>query len=309
MNDLHYSKDEIESILTIFTNNKVKLEFETPNKLVQSLEQISNFCLAKKANEVFQNLSTVFLVEFDVKNKTIISTGVGHPFSSIGFCSYPQLNQQLKIISELFSFHPRSIIDLYSSYMIMYLGDSTEKAEQFYYCIDSGILCDITEDSWDDFLGIFNLSDTTIDFLKQETNYTSLDYIGFDLNNELSKISFSVPRFWFFRRIPENYYVEYIKIDPVLQLIYEYTEKEEIFISLQYSCQNQDYFSVEIQVPPLSLSDLYVKMCDYGIIDEDTLNNFMSMEIPKEYINSVVKFRWATKDNFSVKLYLEKLCN
>ena len=307
MNELHYSQDEIENILTIFTENKIKLEFETPSELIQSLQQISDYCLQKKANQVFENLSTVFLLEFDVKNKTIISTGVGYPFSSIGFCSYLQLNSQLKLISEIFSFHPRSIIDLYSSYMIMYSGDSIKTPEQFYYCIDSGILIDITEDSWDEFLNIFNLSNNTINFLKQETNYISLDYIGFDLDDKLSKISFSIPRFWLFKRVPENYYGEYINIDSVLELILEYYN-DEVFVGLQYSCQSQEYFSIEVQVSPSELKKFYRALYEFSIIDSTTFENFNGMEIPSEYVNSMVKFRWKSPTEFSVKLYLEKYC-
>jgi hypothetical protein len=305
LNEIYYSKDDFEKIIELFTENNVKLEFENPIVFLNAIQKISKYCIQKEIELAFEKSKIVSLIEFDIQNRQAISTGAGYPYSSVSIVNDEKIKLHLKILCEMFSFYPKSIINFFSSYMLMN-SVNTNQIEQYYYWVESEMLSDIEKDSWEEVLSIFNLSENTINFLANHYEYLCIDYVGFDSKNQLSKVGFSTALPLLLNNNPSNYYLDYKNLDKVLVLIEKFFGTKNSFISLQYSCQEEDYFSLETFMPPSKSNDFFEEMHEYGIISDDEYQNFKEMNIPKEYINSVVKFRWSNKDKFCIKFYLEK---
>lgn len=308
MNDLeiYYSQEHIEKILNVLSKNDIKIEFEDPLSLIKSLQEIGQISLKKETEIAFFKSKRLILLEFDVAKKEIISSGIAYPCSTMNYCPYPEVREQLQIILELFSFHPRHVVDLFGVYGVMYAGQDTNKVEGFYYWVDRGILYDLVEHSWNDILEVFDMPPETIGFLKKETDNMHLDYIGFDMKNIIRKMAFATTKEWFLYREPEKFYSDYKNINSIVELINNYFPSSEHWTSLQYCPQNPKYFAVELSLDPNYIHNFAKTMYEYGIIDEIEYNNYNEMTIPAEYQMSIVKFRWDDENNFCVKLYLEE---
>ena len=127
MSKIYYSEHEVEKILNIFTENNIKFEFDNPIDLIQSLQEVGQLSLKKEAEISFDKSKRLILLEFDVAEKQIISTGIAYPCSTMNYCPHPEVRDQLQIILELFSFHPRHVVDLFGIYGVMYAGQDTSK--------------------------------------------------------------------------------------------------------------------------------------------------------------------------------------
>lgn len=304
--DLYYDREYIENILNIFSENKIKMEFEDLYDLIKTVEQVGKLSLKKESEVSFFKSKRLILLEFNVEKKEILSTGIAYPCTTINYCPYPQVREQLNLIYEAFKFHPRHIVDLFGIYGVMYTGNDTNLVEGFYYWVDRGILYDIQLDYWDDILSMFNISQKNINFLKKENENMNLDYIGFDLYNNIQKTAFATNKEWFFYRDPYSQFSEYIKINPVLDLLADFFDDDDLWISLQFSPSNQSFFAIEFSLHPSRIKDFSEKMFEYAIIDETEYFNFINMNIPKEYQVSIIKFRWNNEEEFCVKFYLEE---
>jgi len=307
--EIYYTQEHIEQILNVLAKNDIKIEFEEPINLIKSLQEIGQISLKKESEIAFFKSKRLILLEFDVAKKEIISSGIAYPCSTMNYCPYPEVRDQLEIILELFSFHPRHIVDLFGVYGVMYAGQDTSKVEGFYYWIDRGILYDLVDHSWDDILSVFDMPPETIGFLKKENDNMHLDYIGFDMKNIIRKVAFATTKEWFLYREPEKFYSVYKHIDSIINLIKDYFSSKEHWTSLQYCPQNPKYFAIELSLDPTFIHEFAETTYKYGIIDQNEYNNYMEMNIPKEYQMSIVKFRWDDEDTFCVKLYLEEFLN
>jgi hypothetical protein len=305
-NEIYYTQESVESILKIFSENKIKLEFEDPYSLIKSLRTIGEFTAQKQLELTFLNSKKLALLEFDVAHKEIISSGIGYSCSTIDYCPYPQVKQQLGMLYDLFNFHVRHLIDLNGIYGVMYNGSDVNQVEGFYYWLDRGILYDITLDSWNYILEIFNLTQENIEFLKKENANMHLDYIGFDTKNVIRKLAFATNKDAFLFRSPEKQYKNYKNIDAIIKLLEDYFDESNDWMSLQYCPQNQKYFAIEFSLIPSQVRDFANELYERGIIDEREHFNFIDMNIPEEYQTSILKFRWDDEENFAIKFYLEE---
>jgi hypothetical protein len=304
MENLYYTKKEFEKILNIFSSHEVKLEFENPITLMNALQKIGEMCLEKELLISFFTSKTVELLEFNIAKKQIISNGIYYPYTTVSYSPYPQVARQIEIIMEIFQFYPGIIIDLMSNYAVMYEGIETNKVERFYHWIDRNILSNIEENKWNDVLKSFNISEDTITLLKKETNNIGMTYIGFDPKNIICKVAFTTNKTSFLYRDPEKIYSSYKNINSIINLIENYSTDD--LISLQYCPQNKNSVSIELLLHPDMLQQFTEKMYQYEIINSVEYDNFLQMNISKEYENCIIKFKWDDVENFCVKLYLGK---
>jgi hypothetical protein len=303
MDNLYYSEKEFEKIINIFSSHNVKLEFENPKLLCYAIQQISKYCYSKELDLNFKKYNELVCLEFDVLNTKMLTIGKFYPNSSLSICSYPEVYDHLKTINKIFSFYPCAVIDYFGGFAIGTSADNN-KLEKFYYWLSGKILFEIAEESWDDVLSIFNISQKNINFLKWDVNYTSLSYIGFTPDGLLDNIGFSVPIEKFFGRNPIDEYSNYIAIEKVCSCLSNHMEE----ITLQYSAKNQSYFGIEVFFDTVEeLSNLYYLMHKNSVICDVEYKNFKEMNISSEYMKFIVKFRWKCENTFSTKLYLEKI--
>jgi hypothetical protein len=303
MTKLYYTEREFEKIINIFSSNNVKLEFENPKLLCSAIQDISEYCYSKELNLHFEKYNQLVCLEFDVLNKRMLSIGSFYPNSSLSICGYPEVYHHLKIIHEIFSFYSKPVIDYFGKFAIGTSADDN-KLEKIYFWLSDQILLEIAEESWDDVLSIFNISQKNINFLKLDINYTSLSYLGFTPDGLMDNIGFSVSVEKFFDRNPIDEYSNYVVIEKVCGCLSNDMEE----ISLQYSAKNQSYFAIEVFFDTLEeLNNLYYLMHKNSVISDIEYKNFTEMNISSEYIKFIVKFRWKDQNTFSTKLYLEKI--
>ena len=255
----------------------------------------------------FKNSDSLVCLEFDVLNKKMLSKGHAYNNSTLNMCDYVEVIDHLQKIVEIFSFYPGAFIDYFGDYMIMTSADDN-KLEKIYYWLNNTILFDIAEESWSDFLSIFNLSQKNINFLKLDTTYTILSYLGFNADGSTDNIGFSVSIDKFFDRNPQNEYSRYIGIENVIKTIGDMGNIPNL--GLQYSTTNQSYFAIELFLENIEqLNNLYQLMYKNCVICEEEYKNFIDMNTSSDYKRYIIKFRWQNQNTFTTKLYLENIQN
>lgn len=306
MNDLHF-ETQCEKIIKIFSKHNVKLEFENPDSFFSAIKEIKKYCLHEELKEIFEKSNNTVCVEFDILNRKTLSVGYSYYNSSLNICGYPEVSQHLNFLEQIFSFYPAAVINYFGNFGIMKSADM-QKVEKFYYFLDNRILYDLEEESWDDVLGLFNLPQKTIDFLKLDSDYTSLDYVGFLPNGELDNIGFSTVVDMFLKRNPAKQYLNYVHMKNVVALL-ENNFDPDITVGLQYSTKKESYFGIELFLTTVQSKYFYAMLYEKNIITKIEYDNFTDMEFPEEYKKCVVKLRWKDEQNFSTKFYLEKYTN
>jgi hypothetical protein len=299
-----YSKNHYEKIINILTSHNIKLEFEDPTSLVSAVEEIQKYCLYEELKVIFEKSNNNLCVEFDILNKKTLSIGYGYYNSTLNICGYAEVSDHLNLIAEIFSFYPAAVINYFGNYLIM-KSASTGEVEKFYYFIDNRILYDLDEDSWSDVLSLFNLSEKSIDFLKLDTEYTALDYIGFLPNGDLDNIGFNTLVGKFLQRNPNKEYLNYANMEKIVRIL-ERNFDPDMTIGMQYSTKKQCYFGIELFLTTEQAKFFYQMMYDNQIISDVEYKNFVSMNFSEKYKSAVVKLRWETENNFMTKFYLEK---
>jgi hypothetical protein len=303
MDNFYYTEKEFEKIIKIFSSHNIKLEFENPKLLCSAIQEISKYCYSKELDLTFRKNNELVCLEFDVLNKKMLTIGNFYPNSSLSICSYSEVYEHLKTINQIFSFYPCAVIDYFGGFAVGASADNN-KLEKFYYWLSGKILFEIAEESWDDVLSIFNISQENINFLKYDVNYTSLSYLGFTPDGLIDNIGFSVPVEKFFDRNPIDKYSNYVAIENVCKCLNNDMEE----ITLQYSAKNQSYFVIEVFLDSVyELNNFYYLMHKNSVICDVEYTNFTEMNISSEYIKFIVKFRWKDPNTFVTKLYLEKI--
>lgn len=296
----HYNKEEVEKIVRIFDRNNVKLEFDDLNNLIDCFSDVEQTLVTDALKSIFDQSKKVNLVELDLVSKQIVSTGIGYPYSTASFCYYPQLKQQLEIISDIFSYNIRASVDLFGTYMVMYGTKAEKSPENFYYILDRGLFLDVDNLSVFEILKSIGLSNKHIACLRTFKDKFLLDYIGFDLNNNLSKVCLLTSGNSLINSKYKIIFGDYIKFSEIISCF------ENLDVNIQYSPDNEKYIAFEISLFPSMVKESAQKLYDLKIISESTFENFNTLKISSDYQNAVLKFRWNDEKNFTIKLYLEQ---
>lgn len=297
-------KNQCEKIINIFYSHNIKLEFATAESLFSAIDEVKKYCFHEEIKNEFNKSHNSLCLEFDVLNKKLLSIGYAYYNSIINICGYPEVPHHLNTIHDIFSFYPAAVIDYFGNFLIMKSAD-TQEVEKFYYFLDNRVLFDLEENSWDDFLSMFKLPQKTIDFLKIDPDYTTLDYIGFLPNGELNNIGFNTLVDMFLKRTPEKYYSNYIHMGSVVEILQNNFDLN-MTVGMQYSTKDEYYLSIEISLSTKQAKYFYEIMYEKNIITETEYKNFNSMDNIDEYKKCVVKLRWQNEQSFSTKYYLEK---
>jgi hypothetical protein len=296
--------DKIKKVLEILETNKIKLEFEEPENFTKTIEEISEFLLNKKLSEIFHSTCDGILYEFDISCKKLISSGVFYPLSTKDFTPYKQVPFHLDVISEIFSFYERNLLDLYDTYGIMYKEQDMSKPVAFYYTVEKEVFFDIAPESWQTMFKYLNLSEKNAEFLSLETDNLYLRYIGFDTKNRVDKLGFHTLYEFFIQRDPVSYYSKYVNFENVVATIKDLAKCD--LVSLQYSPLSEKFIGVEISLDISNVKPAAKKLFENSIMTEEQYLNLTEMNIPKSYFNPVIKFRWEDYDQFDIKFYLQR---
>lgn len=300
-----YNNESIKRILQIFESNQIKLEFESIEKLFNCFGEIEYNLVNEALKNIFEQSKKVKLVELDLYTKKVLSTGIGYPYSTSSFCYYPQFKEQIEIISNIFSYNPRATIDLLDMYMVMYTAD-INSPENFYYTIDKGVFLDIDESSILSILKNLGINGKSLVGLKRLQQQFCLDYIGFDLKNNISKISFTTTKGNILSTDYVNTFSSYNNFDKIFDVIDKNFTSENKSITIQHSPFNENYIAVELSISPGNLKLFAKELYNDNVIDENIFLNFENLVISPKYVNCVVKFRWNAENEFTIKLYLEE---
>jgi hypothetical protein len=296
--------NDIKKVLEILEKNQVRLEFESPENFVKTVEELKEYLLNEKLDEIFYSTCDGVLYEFDISHKKLISSGVFYPLSTKDFTPYKQVPFHLDVISKIFSFYERNLLNLYDTYCVMYKEQDLTKPAAFYYTIEKEVFFDIDPNSWKTMFSYLNLNEKNTEFLANETDNLFLRYIGFNKENQIDKLGFHTLYEYFCVREPLNFYSNYKKFEQVFYTIKEIARQE--LISLQYSSIKSDYFGVEIALEREEVKPAMKKLYDATILTDEQYNNIVEMNISEDYSNSVLKFRWENENTFDIKFYLQK---
>lgn len=296
--------NDIKKIIDILEKNKIKLEFQNPENFVKALEELQEELTNQKFEEIFYSTCDGVLYEFDIKNKKLISSGVFYPLSTKDFTPYRQVPLHLEVISKIFSFYERNLLNLYDNYCVMYREQDLTKPVAYYYTVEREVFYDIDPQSWTSMFSYLNLNENNSRFLSKETDNLYLRYVGFDDKNRLDKLGFHTLYEFFKIRNPLEHYSKYKNFENLFYILKQIADQE--LISLQYSAEFSDYLGIEIRVPPEKIKYVSKTLYDNKIFCEKRYSNLVEMNIPEKYTNSVMKFRWQDENTFDVKFYLQK---
>lgn len=304
MKKISYDEKDISDILNIFAKNEVKLEFTTKDQLIQTIVGVAKRVEKIALHSRFFNTRVVKLLEYDVEDMHVISTGIGYPIRFFDYCPYDNVFAQIDTILEMFSFYKSPVLDFMTNFGVMYRGNSEEKYEGSYFWVNQNIMRDVLESDWEKFLTLLQLTTNHIDFICQNYSDVVLAYIGFDSKNKLSKCAFGIPTSNFFNRNPKKYYQNYVLIDGVLDLLSDIPDIEGI--SLQLSPNDSKYFSLEEDVYIENFNTRLKQIRDRDIIDEETYQRILNYQFP-DTTHFIFKYRWSDENSFNFKVYTEKV--
>ena len=327
MKKFKYQSKEIGQINNILHKYGVALSFEDLNNYYKSIEEIaplihksyerylkfnSDKTDAEKSETAtnFDKNKEIKLFEYDIQNMHVISNGVICPIRSFDTCPQSQIKTHIHEILKLFDFYGGCILDFMGYMCLMYEGSTEQKYEGSHLTMNQDIMYNIPFEEWRNFLSILNIPEKHSNFICMEKNGFVLDYTAMNSSKITSKFAFATDPSRFLEKSPEKYYSDYCEISEVTSCISQQIAdgKLDANVSIQVSPIDDDYFAIEYSIKKFDDSRNFRYFIDdfakYKFVNIET------SEMLRKYDFStcdriVIKYRWAAKDKFQIKLYAE----
>jgi hypothetical protein len=328
MKKFKYQSKEVGQINNILHKYGVALSFENLNCYYKSIEEIAP--LIHKSYErylksdldesdvqknvlapKFDENREMRIFEYDIEDMHIISNGGIYPIRSFDACPQFQIKTHIHETLKLFDFYKGCILDFMGYMCLMYEGSTEQKYEGSHLTMNQDIMYNIPFENWPNFLGILNIPEKHSNFICAEKNGFVLDYSAMNSDEIICKFAFATDPFLFLQKSPEKYYSDYCKISEVVACISEQIAdgKLDANVSIQVSPIDADYFAIEYSIKKFDDKRNFRYFID-DIMKHELIDTKTS-EMIKKYDFSkcdrvVLKYRWAAKDKFKVKLYVEQ---
>jgi len=301
-----YDEKDVTDIINIFSTHGVSIEFRYKKQLLDAILKVAKRIEKIALTSRFKKTRVVKLLEYDVTDMKVISTGIGYPIRFFDYC--PEKNavtKQINVLIEMFSFYRAPAIDFMANFGMMYSGDAETNWEGNYYWVNQEIMGDIIPSDRRKFLELLEITENHTNFICDNYQTTVLGYVGFDTKTNLVKCAFGVPTQSFLIRNPSKYYSDYTHINDVIELISDIPDEEGI--SLQLSCRDADYFAIEEDIyDVVSFQSRLKQIYDKNIIDNETYERILNFSFP-DTTHYIFKYRWSNSNNFQLKIYTEKV--
>lgn len=288
-------QSNLKSILSIFENNGVILEFSDPNQIKKSISQISD--IISQNTFLYKMYLNVFGMNYivNIKNKKITHSqcfvdGI-HSIKDTCFGFFYNLHvKKLSSISEIVNLNSTSICLEWEGSQIF----SEDKFVGISYSLPKKVR--ILDDELKNFLKSVQLDE----FLGDVLDKFALNYIAFN-HSTLSKIAviFSdVNCIKFFPPTYEN-----------IEFLIQYFNYFADGLSVEFDVINTRVNSIE--TPLLSIEEFFehIKvMSSYGCFDKESLDHLNQVVIPPHIENVIVKFGWDCegKIDYNFVFYTEE---
>lgn len=305
----NYSENEIEDIIRIFALNKVKIEFETKDQIIKTVNSVGKQINKISSTKHFENTRLIKLLEYDMADMHVISNGIGYPLRFVDHCPIKNIKECIDNVLIIFSDFDGIILDFMSNFGMIFAKDKEKEYEGCYFWINREIFLNVTTETKPNFLERLFVDPNHSAFICAVDDYeVLLDYIGFNAINDISKYAFIMPVESFFARNPEKFYGDFKNFDKVIKVI----EKQRKFsgISFQLAPIAAEYMAIEVPVDLHELQNYLNHMIDIDLIDQETYDRVWNFKYDVD-ANShyMIKFRWYGKQKFQIKIYTEKYLN
>lgn len=307
MKKFKYLPSEVARLNQVFQKNDVKLSFESFDNYHKCLEELITEVSKCSIRYHLDNYYVCKSHEYNVSKKVLECTGKYHSYSAVLFSTNDKINYHMNILREAFGYFYKGLFDIDNSFGIAYRG-KTNIVESFYYKLTNGNLSTFTKEFFNYFLNSLNISKKSIPWLEQlrvETDYLDLNYVSFDVSNNLTKLGFATPVLNFLRSNFISYYSEYVKVNEFNNCVKKLNVDVGIGIQLSTDLRKSNFLALEIRTP-------YEKLEEYlSIFQQENLISSYDVEYIKSMVRDensrehTIKFRWNSANSFSVKWYSE----
>jgi hypothetical protein len=311
MKSIDYTEQDISDIINIFSSNGVRIEFKNKEQLIHTIKQVAKRTEKIALTSRFNDTRHIKLLEYDIEDMNIISTGIAYPIRFFDMCPQNQIKTHIDELLKLFDFYNGCILDFMGNIGLMYEGNSETKYEGSYVWMFHNIMYNVLPESWEDFLSVLNVPQNHLNFICIHKKDLILDYTGMNSKNVISKYAFVTKSSLFLERNPRDYYSNYHRINQVINCIEEQNAIEKIYgISMQISPVDSDFFALEysIKEPDDDYDNFhyYIDCLEkHGLIDNDLSEKIKNYVFP-DHNRMIIKYRWSNQNEFKIKLYVEE---
>jgi len=303
-----YLKRDMTQLVKIFDENNIKLTFEDFNNLYLAFEKVIDTSTQIKINHCVSNFYSSSAKEYDLKKRSIVSSGKAYRYSSVDYFPDERIKKNIELLRKMFHYFPKGIFNVDSTFGVAYKGES-KLIEGYYFAITSGNIPMLDDNLLTDIFDVFNLPKTTQDFLfsiRRDTDLFDIEYVGMSFSGLIVKIGFVTPIFMFMQSDYQKY-KEYKKFLNVLDVLRELPTDYGLGMQYVTNSNYSDYIALEYVIvgKEESLSHLE-SIRQRKIIKAETYDETKQFLNKEDFDAVVFKYKWENKDNINIKLYLEK---
>lgn len=300
------SSREVGKFLEIFSRNNVKLSFEKPENIYNSLNLIFKIAASIITRKVLESYAKIKYYEYDITKKTLLSTFSTHPYGSLFYIDDKKIHEQIQILKDALFYFRRGLFILDNTFYIGYKKD-TSVIETYYYFLAKGNLFFVEDEV------VANLYDTLIsseaakklltDIRNANKINFDLDYISFNTQSIPSKLGFIFNISDIVNKIQFSSYYDYIdmkKIDECLEKM----QDGVMIVQLHSKFFNSDFISLEFGISAEKLEEKLKIFKEHELITDEEIE---FIETKKNYSNYIIKFRWSSSEKMVKKIYCENM--
>lgn len=308
MKKFKYLPSEIAKINQIFSDNNIKLMFESFSDYYKSLEQLIKEISKFSIRYHLENYYSSYSHEYDVKKQKLLTISKYYLYSAVVFHTNKKINLHLNSLREGFFYFQNGLFDIDNSFGIA-CRENTNIVEGFYYKLTNGNIPVLTREFFNLFLSNFNLESSSILFLEnlryKNYDYLEFNYIAFDFSDNISKLGFATPIFNFIDSDFLNFYSDYIHASNFVECLKQLDQNLGVGIQLSTNLSEPKFISLELKVPSENKDEYLSIMKGHNLISDKDVD-YINFIIQKEQVvEHTVKFRWTDQNKFTVKWYNE----
>jgi hypothetical protein len=303
---MKYSKNSIQKIINVFSQNNVKLEFENPVDLYKAINSTISSSVKIHVEEIKKNLCGAEMKEYDVFSKEYLSNIKGYTYAWLSLVGDEKISKQISLIKQAM-FYYDGLLDLASPFAICYKQD-TNFIEGYYYSFSYKNLIDKDDEFLKLICSGMEFSEKTTDYLVNLRSVNPLmfniHYLAFDFLSIPRKLGFRTNINSFLKSDILNFYSDYLYFEEVYECV-KLCEDYETEVGLQF-IPHKDYIAVDINLKVEDVLPATDSMLEYGIIskeEEKYIKTLYYQGMDSGLTNVTLKYKWGNAKKFTIKHY------